>query len=359
MKKTSNRFSDKEFQELAAAVNSAIVKNDGLIGDQQNQVELVVQLERKFKFHIQKYQQCTEIYKKFIKKFNISQQDVDSGLIEDAPTENILSAQPYFREKTANFNQISKAIKENDPESLMKFNINFQMIDFIVKNWKGNIPVRADRYYVDFLEARRILIENNLPLAINRAKLFYRKTPRSHLMLLDLIDICTYGLISGIDKYDADYSKVWRSVCIGRMVGYMIEEYSKTFLKMYPSDKKILYRANALKYRLKLEDMGELTSAVNDSFEQDRIEGKSCPKLPISELHIRTLLNGSSYISADPTVDDSDEEGGSNIYDASSDETESAEDSLIKNDLMDRVFNASKELTSIERKIIRLKGVNI
>jgi DNA-directed RNA polymerase specialized sigma subunit len=348
MKKFNSTFIDRDFQELAAAVNSAIVKNDGMIGDQQDQVELVVQLERKFKYNIQKYQQCTEIYRKFIKNFTVS---------EDS--ENILSAQPYFREKTDVFSaKIAKAIREENPEALMQFNVNFQLIDFIVKNWKGNVPERARRYYDDFLEARRILIENNLPLAINRAKLFYRKTPKSHLTLLDLIDICTYGLISGIDKYDGDYSKVWRSVCIGRMVGYMIEEYSKTFLKMYPSDKKILYRANALKYRLKIEDTTELTKAVNESFEEDKKEGKGCPKLPILEIHIRTLLNGSSYISADST-DDGSEEGVPSIYDISSDNSDNAEEQLIHADLMDRVMEGSKSLSKLEKKIIRLKGVNI
>jgi DNA-directed RNA polymerase specialized sigma subunit len=358
MKKPFNPYSDREFQDLAASVNAAIIKNDGLIGDQQEQVELLVQLEGKFKYHIQKYHQCYDIYVKFIDKF-VKDPDEEEDEGEEKEYENILSAQPYFREKTEHFGKISKAIKERDAISLMTYNINFQMIDFIAKNWKGNIPERARRYYDEFLQARRILIENNLPLAINRAKLFYRKTPKSHLSLLDLIDICTYGLISGIDKYDGDYSKVWRSVCIGRMVGYMIEEYSKTFLKMYPSDKKILYRANALKYRLKIEDVFELTKAVNESFKQDKAEGKSCPKLPISELHIRTLLNGSSYVSADPTVDENDEEGGASIYDLSSDNAESAEDKLIHADLMDQVLQASKSLTNIEKKIIRLKGVNI
>ncbi len=357
MKKSFNHYGDREFQDLAASVNAAIIKNDGLIGDQEEQVQLVVELERKFKYHIQKYQQCTALYKKFIEKFIEDEDDENRDM--DREYENILSAQPFFREKTENFSKISKAIKEKNAIDLMTYNINFQMIDFIVKNWRGNVPERARRYYDDFLEARRILIENNLPLAINRAKLFYRKTPRSHLSLLDLIDICTYGLISGIDKFDGEYSKVWRSVCIGRMVGYMIEEYSKTFLKMYPSDKKILYRANALKYRLKLEDVGELTKAVNESFKEDKAKGKSCPKLPITELHVRTLLNGSSYVSADPMASEDDDENSSSIYDLSYDDSASAEDKLIHSDLMDRILQASEGLTNIERKIIRLKGVNI
>jgi len=341
------RYSDRNFQELAAQVNQAIIENDGLIGDQKEQVELLFQLEQKFKYNIQKYQQTVKIYKIFIEFIT-----EENG--------NILSARPYFREHGTVFNrEISNLIRTGDAEALMKYDINFQLMKFIVKNWKGKVPDIPRRYYEDFLEARRILIENNLPLAINRAKLFYRKTPRSHLTLLDLIDICTYGLVSGIDKFCGTYTKVWRSVCIGRMVGYMIEEYSKTFIRMYPSDKKILYRANALRYRLKIENIVELTKAVNESFEKDKLEGKRAPKLPIREVHIRTLLNGSSYISADSKSSTEEGEEGVSIYDYTADSQENAEEALIKFDLLGKILVAAKDLSIIEKKIIRLKGVNV
>jgi len=354
-------YPDRAFQELASAVKSAIFKNEGLIGDQQEQVELLVQLERKFKYHVQKYQQTTEIYKKFIKKFNNA--DEDEEVVEE-DLENILSAQPYFREKSSNFAKISKSIKENNVTELMQYNINYQMIQYIVTNWRGNLPERPRRYYEEFLEARRILIENNLPLAINRAKLFYNNTPKSHWTLMDFIGICTQGLAVGIDKYEGEYTKVWRSVCIGRMMGFMMDEYSKTFLKMYPSDRKILYRTNALKSRLRIEDVCELVKAVNESFAQDKAEGKATPALPISEIHIQTLLNSSSYVSANPMEEegsDADTEKGLNkgIYDTYDDGSESQEDKLVREELMDKIALGSKTLTNIERKIIRLKGVNI
>jgi DNA-directed RNA polymerase specialized sigma subunit len=344
----NRRVRDREFQELATQVNNAIIANDGLIGDQKEQVELLYQLERKFQHAISKNPQTKVIYKEFL--------NLITGI-----NGNILSARPYFREKTTTFNRkIADAIKNADIEMLMTFDINYQLINFIVDNWKGKLPVRAGNYYKEFTEARRILIENNLPLAINRAKLFYRKTPQSHLTLLDLIDICTYGLISGIDKFVGDYTKVWRSVCIGRMVGYMIDEYSKTFLRLYPTDKKILYRANALRFRMKIEDINELTKAVNESFEKDKKEGKSCPKLPITEVHIRTLLNGSSYISADSKYNDSDDdEEGVGIYDYSPDPTQDIEGKAIKRDLMLQISQFSDCLTILEKKVIKLKGVNL
>lgn len=341
------KFTDRKFQELTSNINKVIIQNKDKIGDQKKQVELLFAQEKKFKYHISQYKQLEDIYAQFI-GFIIN----ENG--------NILSAKPYFREKSEVFNsEISSAIKNKNNKELIKFDINFKMIDFIVKRWRGNLPPRAKKYYDELKKTRNILIENNLPLAINRAKLFYRKTSRSHLSLLDLIDICTYGLITGIDKYVGDYSRVWRSVCIGRMVGYMIEEYSKTFLRMYPVDRKILYRANALKFRLKIEDVSELTKAVNESFEKDKAEGKPTPKLPIQEIHISTLINGSSYVSADNKSENDDQDNHVTIYEYVSDEDQNIEKNYINRDLMNKIIIASKKLSIMEKKIIKLKGVTI
>lgn len=271
-----------------------------------------------------------------------------------------MSAQSYFRESAKNFNKhISPAIKEKQSTRLMDFNINYRLINFIVNNWEGELPERSQEYYSEILEARRVLIENNLPLAINRAKIFYKKTPRSHLSLLDLIDICVYGLIVGVDKFVGDKYKNWAGVGIGRMVGYMIEEYSKSFIRLFPADKKILYRANALKHRMKISKMEDLVDAVNDSFQQDKDKGKPAPKLPITEVQIRTLMNSSSYVSADVSVNDgSDEDSMLSIYDYTP-HPDQVEDIVEKKDTLTKVLQSAEELDMIERKIIKLKGVDL
>jgi len=336
---------DRDFQTLAVNITHAIKANEGLVGDQRAQVEKLVELERKFRIDISKYNKATEVYQLFIDKFG------SDGL-------NILSAQSYFRSKSIEFNKnISLAIKEKKPHDLMQHDINYLFIKFIVDNWDGELPVRSKKYYDELIEVRRILIENNLPLAINRAKIFYKKTAKSHLGLIDLIDICVYGLITGVDKYTGNYTPVWRAVSIGRMVGFMIEEYSKSFIRMYPSDKKILYRANALKHRLNIDNITELAEAVNESFAKDAKEGRAAPKLPITEVQIVTLMNSSNYISSDETTKDGvDDEDGGSIYDYTSD-PESIEDKVEKNDAMNQMLSAAKKIDIIERKIIKLKGV--
>jgi DNA-directed RNA polymerase specialized sigma subunit len=312
-------------------------------------VEKLVELERKFRNDICKYARATEVYSMFISYVD----DKENGL------GSILSAQPFFREVSKTFSKsISPAIRDKKPQELMKFDINYQLIKFIADNWGGPLPARSQKYLAQLTEARRILIENNLPLAINRAKIFYNKTPKTHLNLLDLIDICVYGLIVGVDKFAADYSKVWCSVGIGRMVGFMIEEYSKSFIRMYPSDKKILYRANALKHRLKIENVTELTEAVNESFYKDKEEGIKTPALPVTEIHIRTLMNSSTYISADSKIGSDDDDEGGCIYDYTA-HPDSVEDGVEKRDVIKKILETSGELAVIERKIIRLKGVEL
>jgi DNA-directed RNA polymerase specialized sigma subunit len=339
--------SDREFQKLAEKVNFVLEnnkKNKLTHPDKQKeQVEKLFALEKRFKRLACKYSRSKDIYYRFIEM--VSQ---DKG--------NMLSARPYFREKSSVFNkQITPTIKEKNVEKLMTYNINYQFISFIVDNWGDNFPPVLQETYDNFIKARNVLIENNIPLAINRAKIFYRKTPASHLSLIDLIDICIYGLSSGVDKYAGEYRKVWRSVCIGRMVGNMIEEYSKSFLKMYPSDRKILYRANSIKFRQGIEDIKDLTKAVNESFKVDAKEGKKIPKLPITESYLTHLMNGSGYVS----VESSNDEEGFGVYDKTEDYSSNVEDNIIKTDISNKIYYAAQKLKVIERKVIRLKGVDL
>ena len=129
------RNTDTNFQKLAAQINNAIIQNEGLIGDQKAQVELLMQMEAKFKHSLLKYKELHVIYEKFI----------DYVVLESG---NILSASPYFREPVKVFRSgISKAIKERDVKSLMQYRINFKLIKFIVDRWSGALPERASRYY--------------------------------------------------------------------------------------------------------------------------------------------------------------------------------------------------------------------
>ncbi len=355
---------DQSFYKLAGEITCVLEKNkDGT--DQKQQVEELLDAEQKFRENILKYSQSNQVYKKFLQKVCIQ-------------NKNILSARPYFRETATTFSsRITPAIKagsakENDkmdPEVraltklqikeainvLKTFNINYQFIQFIHNNWLGKFPERGEELYQRVKRSREILIENNMPLAVNRAKLFYRKTPRSHLTLMDMIGICGMGLAAGVDKWCGPYSPVFRSVCIGRMVGNLIDSYSETMLHFYPSDKRVLYKANSIRGRKGIDEVKELAHAVNNAFIEDEKTGKSIPKNQVSTGELSDLMNAASIVSADSTVD----EEGYGVYSYTQDPDADIEGKYIENETTTQMLMLASNLPLLHRKILRLKGVKI
>lgn len=354
-KKKPDTFDDS-FYKLAGEVTRALEKNkaDGTL--QKEQVEELMDAERKFKQEILKRaKHSTEIYKKFLQKICIQ-------------NKNILSARPYFRESAITFSKkITPAIKaafnvENpmplrmaNIEILKTFDINYQLVKFIKDNWRGPMSAKAEQLFERIHTARVKLIQNNMPLAINRAKLFYRKTPKSHISLMDMIGICGAGLIAGIDKYVGEYSPVFRSVCIGRMVGNLIDSYSETMLHFYPSDKRILYKAHTIRGRQGIDEMNELSNAVNDGFEQDEKDGKTIPKGKVTASQLSSLMSASSTVSAEITVN----EDGHNVYEYTSDSSQDIEKNYIEKESTISLIKAAKHLPIINRKVLRLKGLDV
>lgn len=352
-KKVADRNFDPSFKKLTVEVTAVIARNkDGT--DQKAQVEELLDAERKFKEAILKHtRQSTEIYKKFLQRICIV-------------NKNILSARPYFRETAVSFSKkITPAIKAEDIETLKTFDINYQFVQFIRQSWLGPFPKRADQLYARVTRAREILIENNIPLAINRAKLFYRKTPKSHLTLMDMIGICNMGLCAGVDKWCGPYSPVFRSVCIGRMVGNLIDSYSETMLHFYPSDKRILYKAHTIRGRRGITDIDELTAAVNQSFKDDEAEGKSVPKNEVTVSELSTLMHAASTVSADAAAPGMENgfhgegESGYSVYSYTEDPSQDTEGQYIARETTAQMLALAAKLPILQRKILRLKGVKI
>lgn len=337
---------DESFYILAGEVTAAIANNqDG--SDQKQQVETLLDLEKKFKETILRYRQSTKVYMKFWNKICIT-------------NKNILSARPYFRESAISFSKnITPAIKATDLDTLKTFDINFQLIKFIKDNWEGPFPVRAEQLFHKVHKAREVLIQNNMPLAINRAKLFYRKTPKSHLSLMDMIGICGMGLASGIDKYCGKYTPVFRSVAIGRMVGNLIASYSETMLHFYPASFRVLYKAHSIKSRQGIEDIAELTAAVNKSFADDGKEGISTPKNEVTVSELSDLINAASTFSADQTVGVDDGDNSFGVYDYTADPSPDVESAYVEREITDRMIFFASKLPMIYRKVLRLKGIKL
>ncbi len=344
----SSQEYDNSLRKLAEEVTAVLELNkDGT--DQRAQVELLMKLEERFRKSVIAFAQCREIYKQFI-------------LLVAVTNRQILSARPYFREKSKVFSsKITPAIRNGDIKELQTFHINYNLIKFIKDNWKGPFPERSEKIYHQVVEARRKLIENNIPLAINRAKLFYRKVPRSHLTLMDMIGIASMGLVSGVDKWVGEYSKVFNGVCIGRMTGNMIDNYSETTIHFYPSDSTVLYRANSLRFRNDIQDLNKLAEAINNSYIEDEKNGIRVPKQKVTAEQLSNLLNAASVLSIDAPSSTSDNEETiySHLEGTPDDRIESPEDSLVRDDLMSKMIDSARKLPIIQQKVLRLKGVKL
>lgn len=340
-------YVDISFQKLAESVNRSIIAHKGIGGDQKQQVESLIKAEEAFREFLSKSDYCNEVYKRFVR------------LIVDE-NENVLMAQPYFRESKSNFfKNISKKIKNKEFEKLNEYAINYRFAKFAVENWphKGHIPSELNTLFEEINRARNLLITNNMPLAINKAKTFYNSTPKAHLTLIDFINICSDGLTAGIDKFTGTYSKVFLSVCIGRMVGFMIKEYSKTFVVLGSEEKQILYRANSVRFQYRIDNISQITKIVNSSFKEDKAKGVKVPKLPIAEMVIEELLNCSGYSQSEMEND----EGG--YFDLISIEnkasTESIEDGYARREDVRNLILSSKDLPLIEQKVLKMRGIGV
>ena len=344
MARPAKKFKDSHdpgFAQLALEVAKAIERNkDGTT--QKQQFEELVAAERLFHQTILSYRISTEIFKRFIQLIRIE-------------NNNILSARPYFRESSETFStKITPALKTRDPEAIKAFAINFHFAKFCKDRWIGLWPKKIEALYRRIERARTILVQNNMPLAINRAKIFYRKTPKGHLTFMDLIEVSSMGLCAGIDKYVGEFKKNFIGVCIGRIVGNLIDAYSETVMHFYPSDRRVLYRANSIRGRQGITDIVELTMAVNNSFAADLLEGKTAPK-PVNVTELSYLLSAASLVSADSN----EGEDGFGVYNFVADGGESVETVLGRKQELSHMARLARKLPLINQKVLRLKGIEI
>lgn len=333
---------------LADGVAAVIAENKKEGTTQKEQVEELFLAERLFKEEILKYKYSTQCYKKFIHKIRY----IDR---------NILFSKIYFRENGEVFSkEVTPCLKKEDPEAIKKFHINFNLIKFIKDSWRGPLGAKAEKLYRRVEKARRILIEQNIPLAFNSAKLFYRKVPKSpQVGLLDMISVSIKGLTSAIDKYTGvagtgEYSTVFRSVILGRCTGELIREYSCTQIHFFPSDRKILYKANSIRGRQGITDIYQLAVAINEAFLADAKEGIQVPKEQVTAAELQELLHAASIVSVECTYGEDD----FNQYDRTPCEVSNAEETLIHIETNQKVAKLIGELPPLNQKVLRLKGVN-
>jgi RNA polymerase sigma factor (sigma-70 family) len=308
---------------------------------QKDHLELLVDLERQFRKSLVKTIEGREVYKKFVKY-----------IMDERKT--LLNARPFFRERQDMFKEaISPALRAREDRALYQYDINYMFVDFALRNAKfpsNSVPLRLAK---EIAAVRKELIETNTPLAISRAKIFFRSTPKSHTEYMDLVQSSVMGLITAIDKFCLPYTPVFRSVAIGRGVGNMIDVYSSTMLYFNSADRKKLYRANKARSRGGSDrSPDELARAVNmgpgtkyDKTNPDEIVG---------------ILSASSHVSIEtPSNNDFELEGGGDpVSEKYAAPVGIQPDQMVEEaDLKWELSKAIKTLSIFEQKLLKLKGL--
>lgn len=352
---------NEHFKGFAVALEEHIArygKIDDWFAHQKKQMETLISLEKRWRQSVIRHRYGSWVYRKFI-----------TFIAEER--KNILAARPYFRERQGVFaKKISKALKmgASGCSDLYSFSINYQFILFVMKQRNWGARSQVAKLSEQIRKLRQEIVEMNMPLAINRARVFYSRTPHSHLSYMDLIQIAAEGLMSGIDKYSPDkhgvITKVFRSTAMGRMGGNFIEEYSETLVHFFPADKRKLYRAHKLvgKYATGV-DYEHLAKAVSEAVkkkgedgDEDSEEDCEVPQTNASE--IADLMAAASCVSADSSLP-TDPEAPEPITRFAAPESTRPDIQVEDRDAFALMSEAGKGLTVFERKLLRLKGIRI
>ena len=345
---------DDHFQKYASSLTLSIDRygpqapsRRARYEEQKRQYEALIQYEREFREGLIAHENGLQVYEAFIKYICDEKH-------------NILAARPFFRERQKVFtSRISSALKKRHIATMYAFHFNYTFIIFALGavEWDQNDPlVDSARKARD---VRTEIITRNLPLAISRARIFYSRTPKSHLQYMDLNQIASEGLMSAVDKYDGPFTKSFVSVATGRMHGNFIEQYSATPIHFYPVDKRKIYRANKLMRKYLAGGNGESVDFEKLAEEVNK-EAKE-PGHRTNGSEIADLLAAASCVSADTGFVTNDGEG----HDTSPVERTSAPSSCrpdvqFEEAEVGKAFeSALSRLSPFDRKLLRLRGVSL
>lgn len=306
---------------------------------QNEQVDQLVELERQFRDTLIAHRWGPGVFKDF----------VDFICVE---RRNILDARPYFRERQEYFtNHISVAFHSRNAPALYECRFNHRFVQFVINKraWAPKAKIRQLAAAITAI--RQELVTLNMPLAISRARIFYSRTPKSHLSYMDLIQIASEGLISAIDKFVPPFSKAFRSTAMGRMTGNFIENYSETLIHFFPTDKRRIYRANKLIGKQgKDVDVGSITEAVNNGIDS---------KHKTNDAEISELLAAASTVSADTPIGDDESEIVTAVDRYAAPLSWQPDHSFEQKQLQDAMRVAISKLSSNKkRKLLMMKGLN-
>jgi DNA-directed RNA polymerase specialized sigma subunit len=340
-----SRAPDLHFRAFAKELEGVIAGyDDGLNRDwtdrQRKQIEDLIGLEVSFRQALVKHHRGFAVYKAFIRY-----------IMEDQ--RNILAARPYFRERQDIFSaSISPALRAGKAKALYKFNVNYKFIAWVMNRfkWPPNGTLRKVSRRIEVI--RNEIVALNTPLAIQRARIFFRYNPAAHLEFMDFVQIAVEGLIAAVDKFVLPYSPVFRAVAIGRMTGNFIESATEPLLHFYPKDKKKAYRAHKAR-KIHGDNIDKIVEFVNRDV-PDKSDHTTSDE-------VIDLMAAATHVSADTAVPHifTDGEAEPMISNYAGDPELRPDVQFENREVMEVIGQGIHRLPIMHQKVLRLKGVEV
>jgi len=280
-------------------------------------------LEEDFRATLAKYKKGIAVY---------------SAFFDHTIKEDVRLAKIYFRERdTFGFHTLSKIIKDRDAVGLSAYRINYKFIKWSLGQ---DLPEakRLRRVYEDIVTVRKKIVEENLPLVVNKARIYQLKSRDARLEFMDFVQIAADGMMHAVDKFvPTDTNEGgFLGVAIAWMFNKMSGASAEGQLKLTTRDKYILYRARIAIYRLNIEDPVKLLAYVRETF-------PDC-----TQERLQLIVESSKTFASI----ESDKSGYSQRT-----SKDNPEDDAITSDLVGKMRGIVDEMPDqIERKYLILKG---
>jgi DNA-directed RNA polymerase specialized sigma subunit len=335
---------DPNYSQFISEMNSMLQENDVVNGlSQRDLMNALFKYERDFKNTLLMNEHGAIVYQKFM--------EFILGDKADGGKENKLSIRPYFRERQDTFStKVFPILKAKNARKLHRFRINYLFMKWAMDVYRGPNKRKLTSLLEKVIETRRLLCENNLPLACNRVALFKKKTPQSHLQYMDLVQDASKGLIEAIDKFVPPYKTVFRTTAIGRMTLNMSEDLSSTLVKLPPKDKRILYRARKAKMNNNDISGEDLQSFVNESFSE-----ATAGDIEMIEAAANQTVSMSTRVNSSQGNSDA---SASTIGDMLPSEVDT-ESEIADTEIENKLLVAMGKLDLIEKKVLLMKSGEI
>lgn len=297
-------------------------------------IKKISRLEKQFNKLLNSSKQGQEVYLDFCRMINVH-------------FKNVLYARSYFRIREDQFKtRINPLITKNEYKKIYSLPLNYKFCVYALKNVKNISTAHSQTLHTmlsDMTELRNKVIIGYTYLAVSRAKVFFNNNTFKGNELSDFIQSANEALVESVDKFDVKANKSnFHNVAFGKIFANLLvlqHSYNSASSLGSSGIKQLAQILNKMKQLNNNATTKELSEMLN-----------------VAEEEINLLLNSSKYIDLDAFV--GNDANGSFVKDRFSiDDGQAAYKDTELTDFNKKANIAVNDLSIIEKKILKLKGV--